>query len=92
MPALIGEPEARSQFDLVATRWHLDTRWPEESDFNRAISRANGLFIFIKTLMLVLERCEDKSLKAALQDSAGTGLESLYELYFRNLQSTNSGS
>ena len=74
---------ARSQFDLVATRWHLDTLWPEESDFDRVISRAKGLFIFIKTLVLALEHCEDpeESLKSALQDSAGTGLESLYELY-----------
>ena len=74
---------ARSQFDLVASVWHLNTPWPEESDFNRAISRANGLFIFIKTLVLTLERCEDpeESLNAALQDSAETGLESLYELY-----------
>ena len=74
---------ARSQFDLVASDWHLPTPWPEESDFNRAIARANGLFIFIKTLILTLERCDDpkKSLKAALQDSAGTGLESLYKLY-----------
>ena len=74
---------ARSQFDLVATRWHLDTPWPEESDFNRIISRANGLFIFIKTLVLSFKRCKDpeESLKGALQDPAGTGLGSLYELY-----------
>ena len=74
---------ARSQFDLVATRWHLDTAWPEESDFNRVISRANGLFIYVKTLVLSLERYEDpeESLKEALQDSAGTGLEPLYTLY-----------
>jgi len=74
---------ARSQFDLVVSDWHLPTPWPEESDFNRAISRANGLFIFIKTLVLALERCEDptESLKAALQDSAGTGLEPLDKLY-----------
>jgi len=74
---------ARSQFDLVASHWHLDTSWPEESDFKRVILRANGLFIFIKTLVLALKRCEDpeESLKAALQDSAGAGLESLYELY-----------
>ena len=74
---------ARSQFDLVASVWHLNTPWPVESDFNRIISRANGLFIFIKTLALVLERCQDpeESLKAALQDSDATGLESLYELY-----------
>ena len=74
---------ARSQFDMVTSVWHLNTPWPEESDFNRVISRANGLFIFIKTLSLALEHCEDpeESLKAALQDSAATGLESLYELY-----------
>ena len=29
---------ARSQFDLVATHWHLDAPWPGESDFNRVIS------------------------------------------------------
>ena len=79
---------ARSQFDLVATRWHLDTPWPEELDFNKIISRANGLFIFIKTLALALKHCKDpeESLKGALQDSAGTGLESLYELYSRILE------
>jgi len=74
---------ARNQFDLLVSDWHLPKPWPEESDFNRALSRANGLFIFIKTLVLALERCKDPadSLKAALQDSAGTGLESLYKLY-----------
>ena len=74
---------ARSQFNLVASVWHLDTPWPKESDFNSIISRANGLFIFIKTLALALERSRDpeESMQAALQESAGTGLESLYELY-----------
>ena len=74
---------ARSEFDSVALVWHLDTPWPNESDFNRVISQANGLFIFIKTLVLALECDEDpeESLKEALQDSARTGLESLYILY-----------
>jgi hypothetical protein len=74
---------ARSQFDLVASNWHLPTPWPEESDFNKLISRANGLFIFIKTLVLAIENSDDaeKSLKEAMQGSAGTGLESLYGLY-----------
>ena len=74
---------ARNQFDLVASDWHLPMPWPEESDFDRVISRANGLFIFIKTLVLALERCDDpnESLKAALQSSVETGLESLYKLY-----------
>ncbi len=74
---------ARSQFDSVASVWHFDTPWPKESDFNRVISWANGLFIYIKTLVLALEVHEDPEelLKDALQDSAGTGLESLYTLY-----------
>ena len=73
----------RSQFDVVASHWNLDAPWPKESDFNSIISRANGLFIFVKTLVLSLERCKDpeECLKAALQDSARTGLEFLYELY-----------
>jgi hypothetical protein len=71
---------ARSQFDLIALEWHLPPTWPEESDFNRVISREKGLFIFIRTLVLSLERCEDpkESLKETLQDA---GLESLYGLY-----------
>ena len=74
---------ARSQFKSVASVWHFDTPWPKESDFDRVISRANGLFIYIKTLVLALERDDDpeESLKEALQDSAETGLESLYTLY-----------
>ena len=74
---------ARSLFDLVASDWHLETPWPNESDFDRVISRANGLFIYIKTLVLALGHCNDpeESLKGALQDSAATGLESLYSLY-----------
>ena len=74
---------ARIQFDFVASVWHLNTPWPKESDFNRVISRANGLFIFIKTLALSLEHCKDpeESLDAVLQSSAATGLEPLYELY-----------
>ena len=80
---------ARSQFDMITAVWHLEAPWPEELDFNRVISRANSLFIFIKTLVLALEHCEDpeESLKGALQDSAGTGLESLYTLYSSILKS-----
>jgi len=74
---------ARSQFDLVASRWCLPTPWPEEPLFDRVISQANGIFLFIKTFVLVLGQCEDPevAVKAALQGSAGTGLESLYGLY-----------
>jgi len=74
---------ARRQFGLVALRWYLSPPWPEESLFNKIISRANGLFIFIKTVILALEHCADptKSLEATLQNSAGASMNSLYILY-----------
>jgi len=74
---------AQRQLNLVASTWSLHTPWPAESLFNKVISRANGLFIFIKTLVLALEECEDpdECLKEALQGSARTGSESLYSLY-----------
>src|SRR5258706_3298645 len=80
---------ARSQFDSVASVWHFDTPWPKESDFDKVISWANGLFIYVKTLVLSLECYEDpeESLKEALQGSAGIGLESLYTLYSNILKS-----
>jgi len=74
---------AQRQFNLVATRWSLPNSWPAESLFNSVILRANGLFIFIKTLALALTECgdPDKCLKEALQGSASAGAESLYSLY-----------
>ena len=74
---------ARHQFNLVAAKWYLAIPWPEKSLFDSIISRANGLFIFVKTLVLVLQQCKDPedTLKLALEDSAGTGSESLYKLY-----------
>jgi hypothetical protein len=73
----------RSQFDLVAKKWCLTTPWPEQLLFEEVISHANGLFIFIKTLVLALRQCEDpeESLKAALQGPTGPGLKPLYSLY-----------
>jgi hypothetical protein len=74
---------AQSQFDLVASTWHLPTPRPEKSLFDEVISRANGLFISIRTTVLSLEHCDDptESLKATLQDSTGSGSTSLYGLY-----------
>ena len=80
---------AQCQFNLVAKRWYLSTPWPEEALFNKAISHANGLFIFIKTVVLTLEYCDDptESLEASLQCSTNTGLNSLYTLYSSILKS-----
>ena len=52
-------------------------------DFDRVISQAKGLFIYIKTLILALEHYEDPEelLQEALQDLARTSLEYLYTLY-----------
>jgi len=74
---------AQRQLNLVASTRFLRTPWPEASLFNRVILRADGLFIFIKALVLALERCEkpEEFLKEALQGSASIGLESLYGLY-----------
>jgi hypothetical protein len=80
---------ARSEFDPVGRKWCLSAPWPEERLLDKIISRANGLFIFIKTLALALEHCEDptESLQAASEDSAGAGLEALYKLYSSILKS-----
>jgi len=79
---------AQSHFDLVASKWYLSTPWPEQSLFDRVISRANGLFVFIKTITLALEHCDDptESLEAIAQDSDATGLNPLYGLYSSILQ------
>ena len=74
---------AQDRFAWVASKRHLRSPWPEQSLFDGVISRAAGLFIFVKTIALALERCKDPTatLKATLEDSAGTGLTSLYGLY-----------
>jgi len=80
---------ARSVFDLVGRQRRLSEPWPEESLLDEVILRANGLFIFIKTLVRALEHCEDPTvfLRAASEDSAGAGLEALYRLYSSILES-----
>ena len=74
---------AKHRFRRVALTRFLQSPWPEQSLFNGVISRAAGLFIFIETLALTLEHCDDPTelLKATLPDSAGAGLTSLYALY-----------
>ena len=74
---------AQDRFRRLASMRHLPFPWPEPSLFEGVISRAAGLFIFIKTVALVLEKCEDptESLKATLRDSDDTGLISPYGLY-----------
>ena len=74
---------ARSQFAFVAELWSLPSPWPEESLFDKVISRANGLFIFVKTATLALKKCVDptESLAAIGRGEAGSGLDALYGLY-----------
>jgi hypothetical protein len=68
---------AQSEFDWVGRKWFLSPPWPEESLLNRVISQANGLFTFIKTLVLALELCEDPTelLRAIAEDSAETTVD-----------------
>ena len=74
---------AEDRFRWVALKQHLESPWPEQSLFDGIISRAAGLFIFVKTIALALEHCEDPTalLKLALQGPSGTGSASLYALY-----------
>ena len=74
---------AESRFDRVASNCCLKSPWPERSLLDGVISRAEGLFIFIETLALALERCYEptKLLTATLQNSSSHGLTSLYGLY-----------
>ena len=77
---------ARSEFGLVAQRRYLPA--PEGSLLDRLIYRANGLFIFIKTLALALEHCANPTeFMKAIAEEAGAGLKSLYGLYSHILYS-----
>ena len=74
---------AEYRFNKVASSRCLRSPWPERLLLDRVISRAAGLFIFIETLSLALEHCDEptKLLGATLQDSRSPGLMSLYGLY-----------
>ena len=74
---------AQARFSRMVFNRGLGSPWPDQPLFNGVISRAAGLFIFIDTIALVLEQCEEptESLRAALQASSGTGLTALYKLY-----------
>ena len=79
---------AEIRFKRVALERFLPSAWPERSLFDRVISRAAGLFIFIETIVRAVEHRGDPTehLKAALDDSSGTGLTSLYGLYLSILK------
>ena len=79
---------AQNEFRLVAQDWDFSPPWPDESLLDRLISRANGLFIFIKTLALAVEQCADPTeFLEATSKEAGTGLRPLYGLYSNILSS-----
>ena len=79
---------AQSELDQIAQQWYLPAPWPEKLLFDRLIYQVNGLFIFIKTLILALERCVNPTnfLKATAEE-AGAGLKPLYALYSHILNS-----
>ena len=74
---------AQARFSRVALNRGLGSPWPEQSLFDKVISRAAGLFIFIVSVSFALERCDDPTecLKGTLQDPTRTALTSLYECY-----------
>ena len=74
---------AKVRFSTVALIRCLQPPWPEQSLLDGVLSRASGLFIFIETLALALEHCDDPAelLGMTAPDSASPGLTSLYGLY-----------
>jgi len=74
---------AKDRLDWVASTQHLQSPWPEPSLFDKIVSRAAGLFIFIETLARALVHCDDATemLASTLHNSASPGLVSLYGLY-----------
>ena len=74
---------AEIRFKSVTLERSLPSPWPEPLLFDRVISRADGQFVFIDTIVRAVEHRGDPTehLKAALDDSSGTGLTSLYGLY-----------
>jgi len=79
---------ARSEFGPVARKWRLPTPWPEDLLLDRIIFRADGLFIFIKTLVRALEHhANPTEFLEAASEEAGVGLKSLYGLYSNILNS-----
>ena len=76
---------AEYRFNRVPSGWCLQSPWPERLLLEGVILRAGGLFIFIETLALALERCYEptKLMVATLKDSSSPGLTSLYVLYSR---------
>ena len=74
---------AQTRFDRVASKRFLPSPWPGPSLFDRVISRAAGLFVFIETIASSLENCKDPTehLRVTLEGGAGSGLTSLYRLY-----------
>ena len=79
---------ALREFGLVADQCGFPPPWPEKPLLDRLISRADGLFIFIKTLALALERYADPTgfLEANSEDP-GDGLKPLYRLYSNIIKS-----
>ena len=79
---------AKEQFRLAASLQCLPPTWPEQPLFDRVISRAKGLFIFIRTIALAIGKSPnpDEQLKATLNDSDGTGLTVLHALYLSILK------
>ena len=77
---------AKHEFDLLAKARTLSTTWLENWLFDKVVSHANGLFIFITTVVRSLEYSGDprESLMATLENPPGTN--SLYELYTTILQ------
>jgi len=79
---------ALDRFSRVALIQRFPPPWPQQPLFDEVVSRAAGLFIFIETIALALEHCDDPTelLKSTVRELAGTGLTSLHGLYSNILE------
>lgn len=74
---------ARTQFSLIAQDTNLPDNWPGEELLGRIISRAGGLFIYIKTVRRLLkDELDPENILAEIIDgTSGNPEGTLYKLY-----------
>ncbi|KAG8778858.1 hypothetical protein FRC15_010507, partial [Serendipita sp. 397] len=80
---------ARSKLSSVASQCGLSKDWPGDRKVKEIVERSGGLFIFVETLLQLLEGGlnADRYLTQALSVGSGSALERLYNLYATAIRS-----
>ncbi|KAG8792126.1 hypothetical protein FRC16_000151, partial [Serendipita sp. 398] len=79
----------RTKLLSIAERRGLAKDWPGNKKLNEIVQRSGGLFIFVETLLRLLEKGlnPDRYLKQALSVGSGSALERLHSLYTTAIRS-----